>query len=222
MILVVYCLQKLLFTLVLLVHRIERVVFSNSEFKMVVCSVCKHETNYRCISCQVSICNRNLDCHVPVKEDTIPGWIHGKQVALCHVCDLEQTRMSQEVADMHFEMKCASRGFHAYRSVWKPRIEENLQMKPEFANVHDPFAIAITASSPETLTKYDVVGHVPREISRFCRYFLNSLRRLTMTFSLVIFRRRLVEFEDRILLVCSKYAVVRLSSYRRVVDMRLY
>ena len=129
-------------------------MFSKSEFKVATCYVCKHETGYRCIRCQVPICQRNLDCHVPIKEDTIPGWINGKQVALCHVCDSEQTRMSQEMADMHFEMRCASLGFHVYRSIWRPRIEANLQMKPEYANVHDPFAIAIIAFSQEALREY--------------------------------------------------------------------
>ena len=33
-------------------------------------------------------------------------------------------------------------------------------MKPEYAIVQDQFAIAITASFQETLTAYDVVGHV--------------------------------------------------------------
>ena len=69
---------------------------------------------------------------------------------------------------MHFEMRCASLGFHVYRSIWRPRIEKNLQMKPEYANVYDPLAIAITPSLQETSTGYDVVGDVPREISRFC------------------------------------------------------
>ena len=46
---------------------------------------------------------------------------------------------------MHFEMRCSSSGFHVYRSIWKPRIEENLQMKPEYANVHDPLTTTITA-----------------------------------------------------------------------------
>ena len=47
-------------------------------------------------------------------------------------------------------------------------------MKPEYANVHDPFAIAITVSLQKTLTEYNVVGHVSREISRLCsRYSLN-------------------------------------------------
>ena len=66
--------------------------------------------------------------------------------------------MSQEVADMHFEMRSASRGFHVYRSIPKPRIEENLKMKPEYATIHDPLAIAITASLQETLTEYRCGG----------------------------------------------------------------
>ena len=37
-------------------------------------------------------------------------------------------------------------------------------MKPEYANIQDPFAIAISASLWETLSAYDVVGYVPREI----------------------------------------------------------
>ena len=58
--------------------------------------------------------------------------------------------MSQEVADMHFEMRCASLRFHVYKSIWRPKIEENLRMKPEYANFYDPLAIAITASLHET------------------------------------------------------------------------
>ena len=46
-------------------------------------------------------------------------------------------------------------------------------MNPKHANVHDPFAITINASLKETLTGYDMVDHVARESSRFCRYFLS-------------------------------------------------
>ena len=143
---------------------------------MGVCSVCREETNYKCVTCQVFICNRNLDCHVPVEEDSLPGWLMGKQVALCHACNSARS-VSKETAKssdgLKFEMKCASRGFHVYRTVWKPKVGEKLQMKPEYANVHDPFAISINASLKGKLTAFDAVGHVPRDISRFCRYFLN-------------------------------------------------
>ena len=48
-------------------------------------------------------------------------------------------------------------------------MEESLQMKPEYANVHDPLVIAITNSLKETLTTYYVVSQVPREISQVCQ-----------------------------------------------------
>ena len=47
-------------------------------------------------------------------------------------------------------------------------------MKPEYANVHNPLAIVITASFKEILIAYIVVGYVQRDISRFCRYLLNK------------------------------------------------
>ena len=48
-------------------------------------------------------------------------------------------------------------------------------MKPEYADVYGPFAIAITSSWKKKLTAFNVVGRVPREISRFCRYFINCV-----------------------------------------------
>ena len=36
-------------------------------------------------------------------------------------------------------------------SIWKPRVEESLQMKPEYVSVSNLFAIAIAASLQETL-----------------------------------------------------------------------
>ena len=58
-----------------------------------------------------------------------------------------------------FKIKCASRGFHVYRDFCKP-------------NIHDLFAMAFKVKSAAMLTKA-VIGHIPREISRFCRYFMD-------------------------------------------------
>ena len=70
-------------------------------------------------------------------------------------------------------MRSALRGFRVYWPICKPRIEESLQIKPEYFNVYYPFATVITVSLQESLTADDVVGYVPRDISRFCRYLLN-------------------------------------------------
>ena len=76
-----------------------------------------------------------------------------------------------------FEMNCASRGFHVYRDVWQPRRGEILEVEHDYGNVHDPFAISINTSSRgrrvAMFAMFDIVGHLPREISRFCHYFLS-------------------------------------------------
>ena len=144
---------------------------------MGICTVCREETKYRCIRCQTFICNRSLDCHVPVDENSISGWRIGCQVAFCHPCNTISESAVQNGASQYgvkkFEIHCASRGFHVYREVWRPVLGEFLEMEQDYGNVHDPFSIAIKAVSRERLTNFEIVGHIPREISRFCHYFLN-------------------------------------------------
>ena len=38
---------------------------------------------------------------------------------------------------------------------------------------HVTFAISLSAKIPGKLTKRDIIGHIPQEISRFCHYFIN-------------------------------------------------
>ena len=71
-----------------------------------------------------------------------------------------------------FEIKCTSRGFHVYRTHWKPKLGQDLQVQHEEGNVHDPFAMAFKLKTQATLTPA-VVGHISREISHFCRYFMD-------------------------------------------------
>ena len=79
----------------------------------------------------------------------------------------------QESGKQQNEVTCASRSFHVYRELWKPKLGQSLQIKQEIGNLHDPFAISLGANIPEKLTDFDIVGHIPREISRFCHYFMN-------------------------------------------------
>ena len=69
-----------------------------------------------------------------------------------------------------FEIKCASRGFHVYRE--KPKLSRSLEVFQEQGHVHDPLATAFKVKNAVMLTKA-VIGHMPREISRFCRYFMD-------------------------------------------------
>ena len=80
---------------------------------------------------------------------------------------------NRESEKQQFEITCASCGFHVYRELWKPKLSQNLQVKEEIGNLHDPFTISLRAKIPGKLTDFDIVGHIPREISRFCHYFMN-------------------------------------------------
>ena len=72
-----------------------------------------------------------------------------------------------------FEINCASRGFHVYREIWNPRIGEKLEIEQDYGNVDDPFAMSIKAKPRLRVRMWETVGHIPREISRFCYYFVN-------------------------------------------------
>ena len=51
--------------------------------------------------------------------------------------------------------------------MWSPYIGEELPVQREVNNIHDDFAVAV-------LKNGNTVGHVPREISRVCWYFLHK------------------------------------------------
>ena len=51
-------------------------------------------------------------------------------------------------------------GHHVYKVVWSPFIGESLNTQEEPDNVHDKYAVKV-------LKNEAVVGHVPREISRY-------------------------------------------------------
>ena len=71
-----------------------------------------------------------------------------------------------------FEIKCASCGFYVYREIWKPNSDQELQVKHEDGNIHDSFSMAFKLKTKETSTAI-FVGHIPGELSRFCRYFMD-------------------------------------------------
>ena len=85
---------------------------------------------------------------------------------------------SGEITDVSgafkYEMKCASQqGFHEYRRVWTSGIRQSLTVQPEFRNVYDPHAMALLRKLAGAILDMDIACHLPREISRFCRYFVN-------------------------------------------------
>ena len=66
-----------------------------------------------------------------------------------------------------FRIESTVRGHHVYKAAWSPYIGEELPVQREVSNIHDDFAVAV-------LKNGNTVGHVPREISRVCWYFLHK------------------------------------------------
>ena len=61
----------------------------------------------------------------------------------------------------------AVRGFHYYRRFWRPKGNEKLDWLHEPGNAFDRFAIKTVNE------KGEIVGHLPKEISRVTKYLLD-------------------------------------------------
>ena len=58
------------------------------------------------------------------------------------------------------------RGYHVYHDIWTPVIGEKLSTQQEHGNPEDLYAVAIMKSGT-------IIGHIPREISKTCFFFIN-------------------------------------------------
>ena len=88
----------------------------------------------------------------------------------------------------------AIRGFHVYQTIWTPIIHEQLTTNQDHGNAEDQFAVAVckvdsTTAPPSNVT----VGHVPREISRICWYFIEHDGEILCTVTGSKRRSRLVQ-----------------------------
>lgn len=57
------------------------------------------------------------------------------------------------------------RGYHIYKDIWTPVIDEELQCRREPANIIDRYAVAVLKSGT-------IVGHLPKKISRISSLFI--------------------------------------------------
>ena len=142
------------------------------------------------------VCNREIKCSVLASEDC-PGWKSGSSVAQCNACgkqtyatdcplqetDLEENESeanNSETDDsvklstdgLSFSLSCAARGFHEQRKIWAPTINHELIVKPQTGNLFDPYAIGLFTKIKGKIEPLFLVGHLPREISRFSKFDL--------------------------------------------------
>ena len=72
------------------------------------------------------------------------------------------------MADKNIVFTAAIRGFHVYKSTWKP--EQVLNCHHEEDNLYDIFSIKVCKPGNDTL----IVGHLPMEISRITKFILQK------------------------------------------------
>ena len=131
-----------------------------------------------------------------------------KNVALCKACDKEEyvlidygdeVPQNQNHVDDASDEKmnkgnsvandCASRGFHVFRKYWRPKLTDKLTVLIEKSNVCDPYARGIYVEIRGKISGKCLVGHIPREISRFCKFFLDYGGQIHATVTSSKFRR---------------------------------
>ena len=78
--------------------------------------------------------------------------------------------------DKVIEFTAAVRGYHYYRRFWKPELSQKLNCFFEEDNPFDLFAIKVCE-----IGKTAAVGHLPREISRATKFFIDRGGRLSVT-----------------------------------------
>ena len=62
------------------------------------CKQCKRWTKYRCIRCKVAICNL---CSKQVMDESVDGWIGGKNVRHCFECETVRPVTESLIASRH-------------------------------------------------------------------------------------------------------------------------
>ena len=63
------------------------------------------------------------------------------------------------------QVECVIRGYHVYKREWNPEIGEKFETEVEDFNEHDRYAVSVQVDN-------QTVGHMPREVSKICHYFI--------------------------------------------------
>ena len=71
--------------------------------------------------------------------------------------------------DKEVRFTCAVRGYHYYRAVWEPKVNEILNFSHEQNNVFDRFAVKTMKENHNN----QIVGHLPVEVSRVIKYLID-------------------------------------------------
>ena len=77
--------------------------------------------------------------------------------------------MATGMAYLQFSFLCGLRGYHQYRIIWNPVLNETFPARYEMGNHHDRYTIA---GYKKFGVVERIVGHLPREISRYIHFII--------------------------------------------------
>ena len=84
--------------------------------------------------------------------------------------------MSIEIVDVDnidYDFCSGLLGYYVYQKIWKPFIGQVITFAREEKNIYDRFAISGSSKIPGKIGRV-VVGHIPRQLSRYMWYTLDS------------------------------------------------
>ena len=82
----------------------------------------------------------------------------------------ELLTMAESSSASEIRIYSAVRGYHVYKEIWDPFIDDTFSTKHERGNSHDRYAMAVI---PDDIKRKRVCGHLPREISKiYCLFVL--------------------------------------------------
>ena len=78
--------------------------------------------------------------------------------------------------------------FHEYRKIWSPKFGQKLNKRQKI-NLFDPYAMGLYGEIKWKIENLTADRHFPREISRFCKYFVEYNGELDLWVRSTNFRR---------------------------------
>ena len=101
----------------------------------------------------------------------------------CLETDVQFLKFEMTNTEKVFEFTAAVRGYRYYRHSWDPQDGEVLRCFHELGNIFDVFAIKTVND------KEEIVGHLPREISRVSKFLMDREASMKATLTTTNYRR---------------------------------
>jgi len=110
---------------------------------------------------------------MPVKSDQLKSAINACQDISVSMNMAEEPSTTATPSNQ-FDVKCCACSHYVYKRIRSPCVGEQFEMFCEEDNEHDKYAVAVHLKNSLT-----VVGHIPREITCTCHFFIKNKGEIT-------------------------------------------